>query len=108
MILPKERSVYANLNTSFTSFSELLTDQEERGLSGFVRLSFPGYQGALFMVAGQVINALEEYGEGRTVGAAAAAAIAEKAAGKNGSLDVDAAPSDVVELVAQVLDARPL
>lgn len=108
MILPKERSVYANLNTSFTSFSELLTDQEERGLSGFVRLSFPGYQGALFMVAGQVINALEEYGEERTVGAAAAAAIAEKAAGKNGSLDVDAAPSDVVELVAQVLDARPL
>ena len=108
MILPKERSVYANLNTSFTSFSELLADQQEQGLSGFVRLTFPGYQGALFLVGGQVISALEECGEDRLVGSAAAAAIAEKANAKNGTLNVDAAPGDVVELVARVLDARPL
>ena len=108
MILPKERSVYANLNTSFTSFSELLADQQERGLSGFVRLTFPGYQGVLFLVSGQLINALEEWGDERVVGNPAAAAIAEKAASKNGTLDVDAAPGEVVELVARVLDARPL
>lgn len=108
MILPKERSVYANLNTSFTSFSELLADQQERGLSGFIRLSFPGYQGVLFLAGGKLINALEEYGEERVVGNAAAAAIAVRAAQKNGTLDVDAAPGEVVELVARVLDARPL
>ncbi len=108
MILPKERSVYANLNTSFTSFSELLTDQQERRLSGFVRLTFPGYQGALFLVDGQVINALEEFGDERTVGGVAAAAIAEKANGKRGTLDVETAAGEIVELVARVLDARPL
>lgn len=108
MILPKERSVYANLNTSFTSFSELLADQQERGLSGFLRLTFPGYQGVLFMVAGKPINALEEFGEERRVGPAAAASIAERAAAKNGTLDVDAVSGEVVELVARVLDARPL
>ncbi len=108
MILPKERSIYANLNTSFTSFSELLADQEERRLSGFIRLTFPGYEGALFLVDGQLINAVEEFGDGRTVGSSAAAAIAEKANGKNGTLDVDAAPGEIVELVARVLDARPL
>ncbi|MEO6398119.1 MAG: hypothetical protein ABIP13_06590 [Tepidiformaceae bacterium] len=108
MILPKERSVYANLNTSFTSFGELLADQQERGLSGFVRLSFPGYQGVLFLVRGALINALEECGDERMVGSGAAEAIAAKSVNKNGTLDVDAAPPEVVELVAQVLDARPL
>ena len=107
MILPKERSVYANLNTSFTSFGELLADQQERGLSGFVRLSFPGYQGVLFLVGGKLINALEEYGDARTVGSVAAAAITAKSMNKAVTLDVDAAPGEVVQLLAQVLDARP-
>ncbi|MEP7215020.1 MAG: hypothetical protein ABI782_02140 [Anaerolineaceae bacterium] len=108
MILPKQRSVYANLNTSFTSYSELLADQQEHGLSGFLRLSFPGYQGVLFLVAGKPVNALEEFGGERIVGDAAAAAIVERATAKNGMLDVDAAPGEVVELLARVLDARPL
>lgn len=108
MILPRQRSVYANLNTSFTSYSGLLADQQELGLSGFLRLSRPGYEGVLFLVDGKPINALEEFGGERTIGDAAAAAIAERASLKNGMLDVDAAPGEVVALLAQVLDARPL
>lgn len=108
MILPKDRSVYANLSTSFTWFSELLVDQQERGLSGFIRLSFPGYHGVLFLVAGKLINALEERGDGRLVGDAAAAAISHKAAEKGGRVDVDEASGEAVALVARVLDAQPL
>ena len=108
MILPKERSIYANLNTSFTSFDELVADLQERALSGFVRLSFPGYQGVLFLVAGKLISALEEAGDSRTVGAAAAISIAERAAVKGRALDVDTGAAEVVALMARVIEARPL
>lgn len=108
MILPKDRTVYANLSTSFTGFGELLLELKATRHSGFVRVGFPGYEGVLFMLAGEVIHALEEVQDVRVTGPAAVTAIRARASGKNGLINVEAAPPEIVRLIAQVLESEPL
>ena len=108
MILPKDRTVYANLSTSFTGFSELLLELNATRHSGFVRLGFPGYEGVLFLLAGEVIHGLEETPAGRWTGHQAIGAIRARALDKGGAINVDTAPPDIVRLIAEVLESEPL
>ncbi|MBA4180737.1 MAG: hypothetical protein C0506_09135 [Anaerolinea sp.] len=109
MILPKDRTLFANLSTSFTGFGDLLQELASNSHSGFVRVSFPEYEGALFLLGGEVVHALEETSNGhRATGQGAGASIRARAAEKNGLINVDAASAEVVWLIAQVLDAEPL
>lgn len=108
MILPKDRTVYANLSTSFTGFTELLLELNANRHSGFVRVSFPGYEGVLFVLAGEVIHALEESGAMRVTGQQAVAGIRAHAQEKSGLINVDSAPPEIVRLIAEVLESEPL
>ena len=59
MMFPKDRTLYANLNTSFTSFEALIGDLQERKLTGYVEVSAPGYTGTLLLSEGEIVNAQE-------------------------------------------------
>jgi hypothetical protein len=108
MMFPKDRTVYANLNTSFTSFEALIGDLRERKLTGYVEVSAPGYTGTLLLSEGELVNAQELMGEKRVVGPAAARGVAERAAAKDGMINVYSAFPDVVLLLNRLMDSRPL
>ena len=108
MMFPRDRTLYANLNTSFTSFEALLADLQSRRLTGYVEVAFPAYTGTLLLSEGEIVNACEESGEGRITGAPAVRGIVARAAQKDGTLNVYSAFPDVVLLLHRLMDARPL
>ncbi len=108
MMFPRDRTLYANLNTSFTSFEALLADLQSRRLTGYVEVVFPGYTGTLLLSEGEIVNACEESGAGRLTGAPAVRGIVARAAEKDGTLNVSTAFPDVVLLLHRLMDARPL
>ena len=71
MMFPKDRTLYANLNTSFTSFEALIGDLQERKLTGYVEVAAEGYTGTLLLSEGEIVNAQELSADRRVVGPAA-------------------------------------
>ena len=108
MMFPKDRTVYANLNTSFTSFEALITDLQERKLTGYVEVAGPGYTGTLLLSEGEIVNAQEIEGDRRVVGPAATRSVTERAAARDGIINVYSAFPDVVLLLHRLMDSRPL
>lgn len=108
MMFPKDRTLYANLNTSFTSFEALIGDLQERKLTGYVEVSAPGYTGTLLLSEGEVVNAQEVAGERRVVGPAASRGVMERAGERDGMINVYSAFPDVVLLLHRLMDSRPL
>jgi hypothetical protein len=108
MMFPKDRTVYANLNTSFTSFEALIGDLQERKLTGYVEVSAPGYTGTLLLSEGEVVSAQEIAGDRRVVGPAASRGVLERAAARDGVINVYSAFPDVVLLLHRLMDSRPL
>lgn len=108
MMFPKDRTLYPNLNTSFTSFEALLGDLQGRRLTGYVEVTFPGYTGTLLFSEGEVVNACQQDANGRLTGPNAARLITERAAGKDGVINVYSAFPDVVLLLHRLMDSRPL
>ena len=108
MMFPKDRTVYANLNTSFTSFEALIGDLQERKLTGYVEVTAPGYTGTMLLSEGEIVNAQEVTGDRRVAGPAAARGVAERAAEKDGMINVFSAFPDVVLLLNRLMDSRPL
>ena len=108
MMFPKDRTLYPNLNTSFTSFEALLGDLQGRRLTGYVEVTFPGYTGTLLFSEGEVVNACQQDASGRITGPNAANLITERAAQKDGSINVYSAFPDVVLLLHRLMDSRPL
>jgi len=108
MMFPKDRTIYANLNTSFTSFEALIGDLQERKLTGYVEVAVPGYTGTLLLSEGEIVNAQEITGETRVAGPAAARGVLERAAQKDGTINVYSAFPDVVLLLNRLMDSRPL
>ena len=108
MMFPKDRTLYANLNTSFTSFEALIADLKERKLTGYVEVTAPEYAGTLLLSEGELVNAQEVTG-GRTIaGPAAARGVLERAGQKDGTINVFTAFPDVVLLIHRLMDSRPL
>lgn len=108
MMFPKDRTLYPNLNTSFTSFEALLGDLQGRKLTGYVEVTFPGYTGTLLFSEGEVVNACQQDGATRLTGPNAARLIAERATEKDGTINVYSAFPDVVLLLHRLMDSRPL
>lgn len=108
MMFPKDRTIYANLNTSFTSFEALIGDLKERKLTGYVEVTAQGYTGTLLLSEGEIVNAQELAADRRVVGPAAARGVAERAAEKDGTINVYSAFPDVVLLLHRLMDSRPL
>ena len=108
MMFPKDRTLYANLNTSFTSFEALIGDLKERKLTGYVEVSATGYTGTLLLSEGAIVNAQEQIGEKTVAGPAAARGVMERAAQKDGMINVYSAFPDVVLLIHRLMDSRPL
>lgn len=108
MMFPKDRTLYANLNTSFTSFEALIGDLQERKLTGYVEVSAQGYTGTLLLSEGEIVNAQEVTGDRRLVGPAASRGVMERAAGRDGMINVYSAFPDVVLLLHRLMDSRPL
>ncbi len=108
MMFPKDRAVYANLNTSFTSFDALLEDCRSRKLTGFIEVTFPGYSGTLILSEGEVLNGSVSAGTDHLTGPAAIRNITERAAQRDGTINVSTAFPDVVLLLDRVMDSRPL
>ena len=108
MMFPKDRTLYANLNTSFTSFEALLTDLQERKLTGYVEVTASGYTGTLLLSEGEIVNAQELTGDRRIAGPAAARGVTERALAKDGKINVYSAFPDVVLLLHRLMDSRPL
>lgn len=108
MMFPKDRTLYANLNTSFTSFDALIADLKERKLTGYVEVTASGYTGTLLLSEGEVVNAQEVAGDKRVVGPAASRGVLERAAQKDGVINVYSAFPDVVLLLHRLMDSRPL
>ncbi|MGE3073228.1 MAG: hypothetical protein AB7N24_03980 [Dehalococcoidia bacterium] len=108
MMFPKDRTLYANLNTSFTSFDALIGDLQGRKLTGYVEVSAPGYTGTLLLSEGEVVGAQEISGGNRQVGPAATRSVMERATEKDGLINVYSAFPDVVLLLHRLMDSRPL
>ncbi len=108
MMFPKDRTLYANLNTSFTSFEALVGDLKERKLTGYVEITRPGYTGTLLLSEGYIVNAQEQTTEKTVAGPAAARGVIEHAAQKDGLINVYSAFPDVVLLIHRLMDSRPL
>ncbi|HMO53205.1 MAG TPA: hypothetical protein PJ994_01755 [Tepidiformaceae bacterium] len=108
MMFPKDRTLYANLNTSFTSFEALLGDLQGRKLTGYVEVTFKGYTGTLLLSEGEIVNACQQDADGRVTGAAAARLVAERAVEKDGMINVYSAFPDVVLLLHRLMDSKPL
>ncbi len=108
MLFPKDRTIYANLNTSFTAFDALLADLAFKRTTGHVDVTFPGYQGALLLSNGEIVQAVEMVDGEKVTGPGAAHHIIARAAEKNGSITVFALAPEIVALIQRVIDARPL
>jgi len=108
MMFPKDRTLYPNLNTSFTSFEALLGDLKNRRLTGYVEVTFTDYTGTLLFSEGEVVNACQQEAGARLTGPNAARLITERAAEKDGTINVYSAFPDVVLLLHRLMDSRPL
>jgi hypothetical protein len=108
MLFPKDRTIYANLNTSFTAFEALLADLAFKRTTGHVDVTFPGYQGALLLNGGEIVQAVEVVNGEKLTGPVAAHHVVAKATEKNGSITVFGLAPEIVTLIQRVIDARPL
>jgi hypothetical protein len=108
MLFPKDRTIYANLNTSFTAFDALLADLAFKRTTGHVDVTFPGYQGALLLGGGEIVQAVEMVDGEKVTGPSAAHHIIARAGEKNGSITVYSLAPEIVALIQRVIDARPL
>lgn len=106
MIYPVGKSVYQNLNTSFTNLEELLLRLKEERHTGYVHLRYWDYDAAIFVDSGKLINAIEERGEKRKIGADAVTGILEKGKEKDGVINVHSLEPDLVTLLASAADGE--
>lgn len=106
MLLPKGKPVYENLNTSFTSFGKLLLDLKSNGFTGYVHISFWDYEATLFMDSGNIINAIEETGDGRKTSHDAVGSITTKVNQKDGSISVYSLSAKKVTMLASTVQSE--
>ncbi len=103
MIFPKGQTLYENLNTSFTNFSQLLLDLKGHGFTGYISVSFWEYEGILLFDSGEIVNAIEETGRARTTGQEAMDGIGGKVKEKDGMISVYGLSPDVVTMLTSVV-----
>jgi hypothetical protein len=108
MLLPRDEPKYERLNTSFTNFGELLTELSNQRHTGYLKISFPGYEGIVLLESGAVVNAVQQIGERRMAGEEAMRDIGARARERNGSIGAYCLPGSVVSTLAMVVGAEPV
>lgn len=106
MLIPRDRPVYENLNTSFTDFDELLRDLAHKELTGALRLAAPSYRGLILFAGGEPLNALEERPGQRAFGISAANSIASRARERDGSISVYTLSPELAGLLARAVEGE--
>ena len=106
MIFPKKDSIYENLNSSFTNFSELLVDLKDNSFTGVVKLSYWEYEGNLLLDNGNIVNALENISGKIITGQEAVKRVTKKAEEKDGSISVYSLAAEMITLLASVVKSE--
>ncbi len=95
MLLPKGIEKHKNLSTSFTRFDQLLKDLAENRFSGYIRVSFWGYEGVVVLDTGRLIEAYSSEDEVYLTGEQAVLRLLAKSVGKDGGIEVYSLSSEV-------------
>lgn len=103
MMFPVGKPVFVDLNTSFADIAELLKDLTSRRVTGYIRISFPGYEGVLVTHDGSVVQGAEETAAGLTAGPQAVRNLVDKARERGGRLSVFELPASVIDVYAAML-----
>ena len=106
MILPLGKVAYENLNTSFTDFSGFLEDLRANSFTGYIRVSFWQYDGAVFMDSGSIMNAVEEMDGRRASGPQAVTSIMQRAQERDGNLSAYALSAEVLTMLVSALQSE--
>ncbi|RMF60313.1 MAG: hypothetical protein D6748_04385 [Calditrichaeota bacterium] len=105
MLLPKGIEKHKNLNTSFTKFEQLLQDLAENRFSGYMILTFWGYEGILVLDTGHIIEASSTTDEVKLNGERAVLQILAKAEDPDGVIEVYELPSEVALALGYAMQA---
>ncbi|RMG61340.1 MAG: hypothetical protein D6715_13850 [Calditrichaeota bacterium] len=106
MLLPPGQGKLRELNTSYTRFHLLLQDLGENRFSGYLRLSFWGYEGVLIFDTGKIVQASSSEREVYLTGEQAVLRLVQKAQEPDGSLDVFGLSNEVALALALGIQAR--
>jgi hypothetical protein len=106
MIFPKVHPVYENLNTSFTNIGELLLDLQTNSFIGYVQVSFWEYEGILFLISGNIVNAIEEAEGKRKIGQDAMLNVTARAKTRDGTISVFSLSREMVNMLSGVVESE--
>src|SRR4030042_6426232 len=102
MKFPKGEGKHQNLSTAYTNLVALLSTLKSEGFSGTLDVEFPGSNGVLFLVSGEVVNAeaIRTLDQKRLTGQEAARSLLALSSQKDGLLNVYRVPPERVSLIA--------
>ncbi len=105
MIFPRGEIRHQNLSTAYTNLSALISALKLEGFSGMIEVEFPAHSGAIFMRAGEVINAEIKSKDGtkRTIGQEAFEMLLRFSNQKDGNLHVYQFLPEQVAMIAKNL-----
>jgi hypothetical protein len=103
MIFPKGEVVHKNLSTSYTNLNGLLLSLKSEDFSGYVKIGFLDYEAVLFMDSGDIINAIEQFGDKKRFGQRAISSIISKAKEQDGMISVYQLSPEMVTVLASTL-----
>jgi hypothetical protein len=95
VLLPKGLEKHKNLSTSFTRFNQLLQELAENRFSGYVKLTFWGYEGVLVLDTGHIIEAYSSEESAYLTGEQAVLRVLSRSEGQDGSIEVHELSSEV-------------
>ncbi len=105
MLLPVGDGVQKELNTSYTQFDQLLHDLFENRFSGYLRISYWGFEGLLILDAGRMIQGNTSERDIYLVGEQAVLRILNKVAEKDGVIEIIPLSNEVAITLGFVLQA---
>lgn len=115
MFLPQGRTLYKNLNTSFTSIDGLLEDLGRNRFTGYVEVQSWGYTGVLFLDEGNIVNGYQETVEDKAgsevrtaTGEAAVLSIVTKARERDGKITASRISGDMVTALVSLAKGTPV
>ncbi len=65
MLYPQGKAIIENLKTSFVNIDGVLRELEKDNFTGYIRVRFDNYEGALIYEDGKLMESIEEYQDGK-------------------------------------------
>ncbi len=102
MIYPVNEFIHQNLNTTFTNFTELVTDLKETRFTGYIMVNYWQFEALILMDSGQITQAFYQAPSGKDAGLDAYEVILDKAQEKDGTVNVAKIDSDLIYLLSGI------